>query len=247
MKRFLLIVLFLLVGFYVAWPAYSVWQIHSAVQSGDAAVLQRKIDFRSVRASLLPVVEGKISKQIEQLQTDSGAAGALLGGVLKGGVLGQMTQVVLDHLVTADNIIKLSRQSGTLNEKIERLVSNELGKIGGGLGALTGGTGGAGSASGLGSVGETAKKFGIKVPGYGNNRGDQKKMMAPKIAGDEKKVATEEMSIGFSNIKAFGFTGPLGFEVGVAKDAKAKAADVKAQMSFMDFDWKLTRIVPVLK
>lgn len=51
-------------------------------------------------------------------------------------------------------------------------------------------------------------------------------------------------SLGFGNIKRFGFNGPLALELGVAANAAQEGSDVLAEMSFTGGDWKLTRIVP---
>ena len=55
-----------------------------------------------------------------------------------------------------------------------------------------------------------------------------------------------ESSFGFSNIKNFGFAGPLGLQLGIAKDSSADAPDVTAQYSFTGFDWRLTKLTPNL-
>lgn len=49
---------------------------------------------------------------------------------------------------------------------------------------------------------------------------------------------------GLGNLKRFAFTGPLSFEVGVARDALAASPDFVAQLAFMGFDWKLVGLVP---
>lgn len=49
--------------------------------------------------------------------------------------------------------------------------------------------------------------------------------------------------LGLGNLKRFAFTGPFGFEVGVARDASAAAPDIVAQLGFTGFDWKLVGLV----
>jgi hypothetical protein len=49
---------------------------------------------------------------------------------------------------------------------------------------------------------------------------------------------------GIGNIKRFAFTGPLAFEIGLAKDKAAAVPDITAQLGFKGFDWKLVGLVP---
>jgi len=260
MKRFLLIVLFLLVGFYVAWPALSLWQIHSAVKSGDAEKLKQKIDFGMVRASLRPAVEGKIAKKVEELKAGAGSGSALLGAALKGDVLERVAKVVLERLVTAENFVRISNETGTLSEKIERLVVDEISKMGGGFAALQGG-GGSGRGGDLLKKGaRVAASLGIKVPDLGGGSGQSPFRTVPNSpvktvpaasaespANSSSAASGDKQPMGLSNIKRFGFTDPLAFEVGVAKNPAATAADVTARMSFTGFDWKLTGVTAELK
>ncbi len=63
----------------------------------------------------------------------------------------------------------------------------------------------------------------------------------PVAAGADGKTRPK---LGLGNLKRFAFTGPLGFEIGVARDASAPAADIVAQLGFQGFDWKLVGLVP---
>jgi hypothetical protein len=45
-------------------------------------------------------------------------------------------------------------------------------------------------------------------------------------------------------VKGFGPLGPLGFWVGFARDKAAAAAEVIAEMRFVNGDWKLTGLKP---
>ena len=62
MKKYLAALVILLLAFYVAWPAWSVYQIQSAIKAKDAEALARKIDFPSVRASLRSAAAQKIAE-----------------------------------------------------------------------------------------------------------------------------------------------------------------------------------------
>ena len=50
--------------------------------------------------------------------------------------------------------------------------------------------------------------------------------------------------LSFANVKRFAFTGPLAFEVGLAREKAATVPDITAQLGFKDFDWKLVGLVP---
>jgi hypothetical protein len=63
----------------------------------------------------------------------------------------------------------------------------------------------------------------------------------PAMVGADGKTRPK---LGFGNLKRFAFTGPLGFEVGVARDASAATPDIVAQLGFKGFDWKLVGLVP---
>jgi hypothetical protein len=45
--------------FYLAWPAWSAYQLKIALESGDVLGVERGIDFPSVRNSLRPAVMAK--------------------------------------------------------------------------------------------------------------------------------------------------------------------------------------------
>ncbi len=141
MKRLLLIVLFVLVAFYVAWPAVSAWQIYSAVKGEDPTTLSRKVNFPTVRESMRPAVEARISEKIEEMKQSGSSTAAIVGQLVGGGMLGQISRVVLESIVTPENMIRMANEPGTLPEKIERIVQKQLGRFGGGDGTAGQGTG----------------------------------------------------------------------------------------------------------
>ena len=103
---------------------------------------------------------------------------------------------------------------------------------------------------GLAGAGALAKKFGVKIPGFGGgNSGDQQPEEKPAPAQPAAKPEDEAASppMGLANVKRFGMSDPLSFEIGVAKDPAAAEPDLTAQISFKGFDWKLTGLVPRLK
>jgi Protein of unknown function (DUF2939) len=243
MKRFLLIVLFLLLAFYVAWPAFSVWQMYSSVRAGDAKMLKKKVDFSSVRASMSPAVEATIAAHVEKLKRDGGTTGAIVSSVVDKSLLRDVSKVVLDHLVTAENIIRMSREPGTLSEKIDRAVARAFG------GTAAKSPGAAAPPAGQNVV---ANPGAAGAPTTGGTR-QEGKPAPPVVAqpGDGTTATTSPTphgaappKFGLANLKGFRMIDPLAFEIDVAKDAASPSADATAHISFQNFDWKLTGVVP---
>jgi hypothetical protein len=65
-----------------------------------------------------------------------------------------------------------------------------------------------------------------------------------------RTLASEEQapapSYGLGNVKSFAMLGLVRFEIGIAKYASAKEADLTAELSFTGTDWKLTAVRPRL-
>ena len=162
------------------------------------------------------------------------------------------TEQVLKTLVTPGNAIKIANGTGSVASRVSALVSEQVGKVAdfskiSGLGGLLGGNNDAGSKpSGLGGAlgGALLGKAREALSG-----GATRSQGAEKPAPVQSEPAPEddaEPSFGLSNIKSFGFSGPLAFEVGVAQDPAGTESDVTARMEFVDFDWKLTALRPRL-
>jgi hypothetical protein len=236
MKRLVLLLAVLLLGFYVAWPVWSAYQIDSAIKAKDTETLKRKIDFSSVRVSLRPAVTQRVSELYDRKLQQSGATGALIGGQLKQDLLPAMVDMMLVALVTPENLIRVVHEGGQLKDSVDRLLGEEMLRSSGlpGLGGR-----GSGQASGglqlPGGLGDLAGKIGI-------GPGKQEPAPAPKSAAP----STAAPSYGLDNIKRFSILGPLAFEVGVAKDKTASEPDVTAEMRFTGTDWKVTAVRPRL-
>ncbi|MGD9829938.1 MAG: DUF2939 domain-containing protein, partial [Hyphomicrobiaceae bacterium] len=214
MKKLLALLVLVVVGFYVGWPAWSAYQIHDGLKRSDAALLARKIDFESLRTSLRPAVAAEVEKAIDRAA--AGPAGQALGGDLKKELAPKLVETALSRMITPENLGKLYAQGGSLGS----FVSREAGKMGG-LGQLVPGLG-----KGLPGASEGGLKLpgGLTIPGgLGRlGRGSQPsetpaKAPAAEPAGDSGK----KPSYGFPNIKSFGFAGPLAMRLGVAKDPSA--------------------------
>lgn len=252
MKRVVGLLGLLAIAFYAAWPAYSGYQIKTALEAKDPATLEAKVDFPSVRESLRPVVAAKVEDSLKELLKAAGPDGAALLDQMRQKMLPQIVDGTLTKLVTAENIITVHAEGRSIKESLEKIVKDETSKGGGLGGVLAGlGTGGQlGVAPGtLDKLKDLASKSGIdpgKVLGglFGKTDQGPAPPPAPETATDA--TAKTGPKYGLGNIKHVGLNGPLGFNVGVAKDAAATEADLIAGMSFVNGDWKLTSLVPRL-
>jgi Protein of unknown function (DUF2939) len=244
MKRLIALALLLLVGFYVAWPAWSGYQIHQAIHAGNNGLLEAKIDFPRVRTSLRPVISAKISEGLEKFQAQSGGLGAVLGQ-LKGDIVPKLVDTTLANVVNSNTIMRVATEGGTVKDAIERIVREQVGKGGGlpdmgalgdkvpgGLGGLAGGLGGL-----MGGLGKPKPNNPVRDVTPDDN--------SQPPAGKEQ-AAAKPAKFSLANIKGFRMHGPFSFGIGVAKDATAAEPDVTAELSFTGGDWKVTGLVPKL-
>jgi Protein of unknown function (DUF2939) len=238
MKRLFALGLLLLAGFYVAWPAWSGYQIHQAIQAKNAGLLESKVDFPSVRTSLRPVLAAKISEGMEKFQSQAGGLGAILGQ-LKGEMVPKIVETTLASVVNSETIMRVATEGGSFKEALDKIMREQMGRSGmpdaGGRSA-----GGLGGLGGLGDLigGAIRQKQGNPVRDVTT---EEPARPAPAPTGDQQKAARK---FSLSNIKSFRIRGPLSFSVGVAKDPAAIEPDVTADMSFTGFDWKVTGLVP---
>ena len=221
MKKLILLVLLLALGFYVGWPAWSGYQIWDGLKRSDAPLLERKIDFPAVRETLRPAVAAEVDRSLA-------SAG---GSALQKQLAPELVELALQTVVTPQNIVAVFAGGPDALSSVTDIVGKKVGGLGG---LLPSGGGAAGGGSPL--------PGGLKIPGLGQLGkafgGDDKAAKPAKPA--TPKRAEKPVSYGFSNIKSFAFAGPLAFEVGIARDPNAKAADATARMGFKDLDWKLT-------
>ena len=254
MKKIIALLVLALIGFYVAWPAWSAYKIATALGASDAGTLESKVDFPAVRESLRPAVTREVEKRMDKETQSLGAAGGVLGGDLKKQLLPKLVEQVLAAVVTPERVIRLAHDGGDIAKSVEKIFGEAAGQIG----ALAGGISGSGGApaggnSGgvlggiLGAAGAGGAAGGVDLGGLaGKVLGGMKKpddaAPAPAASGE----APKKRSFGLGNIKGFGFAGPLGFDLSVARDAVQPKADATDGMSFTGGDWKLTRVVPNL-
>lgn len=251
MRRLLLALLCLLLAFYVGWPLWSALQLRNALKAEDAETVARKIDFPSVRASMRPAVEQKASQTFDAYAKQIGPGGALILSQLRPQVLPKLVESALDALVTPQNVIRIANDQGPVNERIERILREQLGRIPG-VGRAEAGAGGGSGGGNLpggfslpGGMGQIAGQLGLGSGSAGVQAGPASGAPAGQSPQAAAKGAGREFGLG--NIKRFAFSGPLGFEVAVAKDRAAQNADLVARMGFSGFDWKLVGLVPNIR
>ena len=148
-KRLVALVVVGLIGFYVAWPAWSGYRIATALSSQDETALAGKVDFPAVRESLRPVALSEVGKRIDK---EAGAFGPLaqaMGGDLKNQMTAKLVDQVLSVLVTPQSVIRLAQEGGEIGASIEKAVTDAAGKMGGAGGISGGGATGSGALSGV--------------------------------------------------------------------------------------------------
>ncbi len=238
MKRWIGLLAVALLGFYVAWPAWSAYRISAALTSRDEAALANKVDFPAVRASLRPLALAEITKKIDKESAAMGPMGQALAASLKAQMSGQFVEQILDVTVTPRAVIRIANDGGDVAASIEKAVSEASGQLGG---VNRGGAGAnGGSSSGIGGV------LG-RVPGMtGGVIAGSSSQPAATPAAEPAPAGGKARAFGLGNIKGFGMAGPFGFNVAVARDAAQATSDVIVGMSFTGTDWKLTRVVPNL-
>ena len=273
MKRIIGLVVLLLLGFYVGWPAWSGYQLKAALDRRDVDTVGRKIDFPSVRQSLEPVVTREVGAGMDAYLGGLGPLAGVFGPMLKSQYGPKVVEATLATLITPENIVKLYAEKDDARSAAERIVMEELNKPGGVFSGLFGG--GKSGESGAGNVldkmkvpGAFSESLGGKLGGILGNvpagaaggagqMPDIKTVITQMIEQARAKRGAKPMNeavvpksgasgggFGVSNIKRFGFNGPLAMEVGVAASGASPKADVLAEMAFKGADWKLTRLVP---
>ncbi len=269
MKRLLLLVLFLLVAFYIAWPAFTGYRIHSSLQARDPAALAQRIDFPSVRQSMRGPVVAQVRTRLDAVVGGLGPAAKLAGGGIPDARIEQIVDGALATAVTPEQVLQAYAEGGDFSQVVKGAILAEIDKLGGfgvllGLSGNAGGNGDNGAGASIGglklpgglaglfknekireAVGEIAGKAGLDpaqlagklFPGFGGSSGS---------SSSQRRDGIAQPAFGLGNIKSFGFEGPLAMQLGIARDSAAKGADVTAEMSFDNLDWRITKLIPNL-
>lgn len=274
MKRFILLVALLLIGFYVAWPAFSGYRIYQGLEGGQPDLLAAKIDFPSVRQSMRGPVLDQVNTRIESVMRDLGPATALMARQIPRDNIEKIIDGALLTVVSPEKITEIYARDGDLNAAIKDAVLNEINKMGGlfavlKLDALLG----AGDKDGSGVPKDEGTIGGLKIPGGLGGLLQNKRVqetiggMIGKAALDPEKIAAKlfpsravndqagtgrpgangaKPAYGISNIKSFGFNGPFAMQLGVARAPEAEMPEVTTEMAFQNYDWRITKLTPNL-
>lgn len=253
MKRLIFLLALVAVAFYGLWPAYSGYEIKSALEAKDAARLSSKVDFPSVRESMRPAVSARVEELFKEALKKAGPAAGALTDQVKTKYMPGIVDAVLASTVTPETLIRIHSQGLRFKDALERIAVEKVSSstAGGGLGGLLGG-GGAGGTSGeaggglLGTIGKAAEKYGFDAGKALGGLGKKKDQAGSDTAAASGAAGSEAPKYGLDNIKYAGLNGPLGLAIGVAKDPAAADADLTVEMGFVGTDWKLTGLVPKL-
>ena len=274
MRRLLLFVLFLAIAFYVAWPAFTGYRIHASLDAQDPRALERSIDFESVRGSMRQPVLDQLNTRIDSVIGGLGPIANVIKDKIPTQRIEQIVDGALESAVTPERVVEVYSEGGDFSDAIKTAVLAEIDKQGG-MAALFGIKGdssdaefpGSGENSGRSSggggnglTGQLGKLFGNdnvrKVIGKvtGKVSFDSKDLAEKLFPGFSPPKAQQRSTptggkpdgFGFSNVKSFGFAGPLAMQLGVARDTAAKGPDVTAEMAFHNYDWRVTKLTPNL-
>lgn len=267
MKRLILLVVLLAIGFYVAWPAFTGYRIYQGLEGNDPATLAAKIDFPSVRQSMRGPVLSQVNTRIETVVKDLGPATKLIGGRIPRDNIEKIIDGALATVVEPKRIAEIYANGGDINAAIKEAVLAEIDKLGGLVKVLKLdkllAQGKEGEPSGAGaSIG------GIKIPGgigkFLKNKevSDAIGSIAGKIALDPGKMAGKlfpasgdraratppkgQSSFGLENIKSFAFPSATAMQIGVARSPTAADPEVTAELAFRNYDWRVTKLIPNL-
>ena len=131
MKKFLALVIVLLLGFYLAWPAYSGWRINSALKSKSPDVLAKLIDFRSVRRSMRKPVMRQVNTRMESVMKDLGAATGIVGAQIPPERVKKIVNGALRDVVNPNSMIDIHSKGGDVTGAIKRAVMKQINDLGG--------------------------------------------------------------------------------------------------------------------
>jgi len=264
MKKLFALIIVGLLGFYVGWPGYTGYQIRTALEAEDAALLARKIDFPQVRGSIRGPVMSEIDVRLGEMVQKYGGALGVTKDKIRMDRVGSIVDGALADVVSPEKLGGLYKRGGDVSGAIQQAVLRQIDKAGGlmtlidsagnaggtgedagGNSASIGGFNVSGGIGGLLKSGEARKVLGEVSKQVGGGAGLDVSMLFPKKSAGTNSGG-DSGSFSFGNIKHFGFDGQLEMELGVAKNAEAVQPDVTARMSFQDFDWKITGLAPNL-
>ncbi len=215
--RFVSALIVVLLGlFYVAWPAWSAYQLKVALESGDVAGVERGIDFPSVRQSLRPAATAAIEQNLKEATKGTPGSDLLIEKMSKE-TLPKLVETSLDTILTPQAIIRMHAEGKSLRELIKSV--------------KTGGPDLMGQVGGL-----VRDLFSKKTAPATPPASPPLETAAP--------IVPESRRLGLGNVKSAGFDGPLSVFLGLARDPAAAGPDLTATMSFTGTGWRVTGLVP---
>ena len=266
MFRFILLVLLVAVGFYVAWPAYTGYRIHRALEAGNQPALEATIDFPSVRRSMRGPLMDQVDRRIETVMRDLGPATKAVADQIPRNKIEQVIDGALATVVTPPKVLDIYASGGNYNAAIKEAIMAEIDKIGGlpallGIGKALAGSGDqpAGKEEGTSIAGFKVqdefvellrnKDLANALGGLAGKIGPNPAKIADKLFPPPKETEPGDGrtgEFGFGNIKGFGFAGPTAMRVSLAKSAASADPDVTTEIAFKNYDWRVTKVIPDL-
>jgi hypothetical protein len=122
----LILVLVLGLGYYVAWPAWSAYELQAAIKTRDLATLARKIDFPSVRTSLRASAVEKLAELRDRPNSPAGAITSERNSKEGTPIVDQL----LERTATPDGLLRITREEGPLRASVERLFREHMNRAG---------------------------------------------------------------------------------------------------------------------
>lgn len=113
----LLLVATLAVGVYAVSPLLAAWDLYSAVQSGDRATLERRVDWPSVRRALKQSTT-ESQQVIVEIAEASGEGGPGLWQRIKSAAVPRLADPFIDRYVTPDGAPRLWRWRQTWRQRV---------------------------------------------------------------------------------------------------------------------------------
>jgi hypothetical protein len=271
MKRLILLVLLALISFYVAWPAFTGYQIYQGLESNQPDVLASKIDFPAVRRSMRGPVIDQVYARIESVMKDLGPATRLLGDQIPKDNIEKIIDGALESVVSPAKTVEIYANGGSLNTAIKDAILNEINKMGGlmsvlKLNNLIKHSDGDGQNQGGGTITIGGFKIPKELGGFLKNKQvsdalgglagkfalDPEKLAGKLFPADEAEETTQQSSgksksaYGLGNVKSFRFVGPFAMQLGVTRSADATAPELTTEMTFKNYDWRITKLTPNL-
>lgn len=231
-----------LIGFYVVWPAWTGYRIKTALDTRDPALLSQKIDFDSVRTSLTPLVAAKVDEQIDARIAQMGPLAQAFAPKLKKDIAPKIAELALAALVTPEAMIRIASEGGNIKESIERIMREQLSKMGGVPDPVRSGDTPDGTMPSPATLGGVLAGIAVRGRKPADVPAEPAVQPSPTVVTPSATQAKPKFSI--ANIKRFAMTGLASFVVGVNRDTAATEPELTAAIAFRGGDWKVVGITP---